>query len=107
MYAAAQVPPVRGGVITIPLRDSVILDSCQHTLCAGGKLAAEDGVGLLLAPYDGDSFLFTSYDDRSLDIPITNVGVLVLPDVKSNPAFPTSRGHIQNDATRAGENITQ
>ena len=96
-----------GGVTTVPLRDSVCLDSCQHTLCAGGKIAAEDGLGLMLAPYDGDTFLFLSFTDRELDIPLVNVGVLVLPDASSASAFPISRGEIENSTTRAGENIHQ
>ena len=58
-----------GGVSRIPLHDSVVLDTCQHTLCAGGKLALEDGYGLMIAPRDGESFLFTSFTDRDHDIP--------------------------------------
>ena len=96
-----------GGTATIHLRDSVALDSCQHTLCAGGKLAAEEGIGLHLAPYDGESFLFSSLGDRSTDIVVSNAGVVVLPTASCKLAFPISHGHIQNDATRAGENISK
>ena len=96
-----------GKVHRIPLHDSVVLDQCQHTLCAGGRLALEDGYGLMIAPRDGESFLFTSYTDRQTDIPLVNLGVMVLPDASARPAFPISRGHIQNDATRGGASIHQ
>jgi hypothetical protein len=32
------------------------------------------------------------------------LGVLVVPDARAQLAFPISHGHIQNDATRTGEN---
>ena len=96
-----------GSVCRIPLHDSVVLDTCQHTLCAGGKLALEDGYGLMVAPRDGETFLFTSFTDRSSDIPLVNVGVLVVPHSSAKPSFPISRGHIQNEATRGGGSIHQ
>ena len=58
-------------------------------------------------PRDGESFLFTSFTDRDHDIPLVNLGVLVVPDASSKPAFPISRGHIQNEATRGGDSIHQ
>ena len=105
-----QLLPTRrrdGKRASIPLTDSVVLDSCQHTLCAAGKLAAEDGIGLMLAPYDGDTFLFTSWTDRTSDIPLLNLGVLVVPDAAAASAMAVSHGHIQNDATRSAENLRQ
>ena len=61
----------------------------------------------MVAPYDGDTFVFSSFSDRSADIPLTNLGVLVVPDARAQPAFPISHGHIQNDATRTGEHVHQ
>ena len=105
-----QLLPVRyrsGKRGELHLRDSVVLDSCQHTLCAGAKIAAEDGYGTMVAPYDGDTFVFSSFNDRTSDIPLTNLGVLIVPDARALPAFPISHGHVQNDATRTGENVHQ
>ena len=65
----------------IPLRDSVTLDSCQHTLASGGKLAAEEGFGFLCEPYDGETYLFQGSPTMKpgAQIPLVNLGVLVLP----------------------------
>eukprot|EP00966_Prymnesium_polylepis_P263395 6083937-Prymnesium_polylepis.1 len=38
---------------------------------------------------------------------VTNVGVVVLPSASSKPVFPISHWHIENDATRAGDNISR
>ena len=42
-------------------------------------MAAEDGIGTWLAPYDQMSYLRPHAGDGSTDIPLLNVGVLVVP----------------------------
>ena len=56
-----------------------MLENCPHTLVSGGKLAAEDGVGTWLAPYDQVSYLRPQANNELTDIPLLNVGVLVIP----------------------------
>ena len=114
-YKCTQLVTARrrdGKKTLLPLRDSVILDSCQHTLASGGKLAAEEGFGLLLEPYDGETYLFkdTPTSAPEQHIPLLNLGVLVLPPPDTESllvAGRTSHGHVDNEAGRTGSAIHQ
>ena len=70
---------VSGRLGCIELRDSVDLEDCAYTLVSSGKLAAEQGVGFWLAPGDGMSFLRPNQTDHTYDVPLVNIGVMVIP----------------------------
>lgn len=63
-------------------------------------MAAEEGVGCWIAPYDNSSFLRPVMEDPSRDIPLVNLGVLLLPgvDVPSS-AFAAHIVHGRHDST--------
>ena len=95
-----------GRATTHLLTESLMLDNCSHTLVSGGRLAAA-GTALFLAPEDEMSFLLPSRTDRSRDVPLLNVGVLVVPDITypidAYSACSVIHGAAPNDAMRSGE----
>ena len=69
-------------------------------------------MGLWMAPGDGECYLRPDANDKTKDIPLINVGVLIIPD-SSIPAeafgaatlqnaVDIVRGNNSNEATRAG-----
>ena len=88
----------RGSKANIVRRNAVVLENCPHTLVSGGKMALEDGVGTWLAPYDQVSYLRPQANDHSLDVPLFNVGVLVIParSVTADAYAAVTTGAVQH-----------
>jgi hypothetical protein len=61
-------------------------------------MALEDGVGTWLAPYDQVSYLRPQANDHSLDVPLFNVGVLVIParSVTADAYAAVTTGAVQH-----------
>jgi hypothetical protein len=95
-----------GRATTHLLTNSLMLDDCSHTLVSGGRMASQ-GTALYLAPEDEMSYLLPSRADRSRDIPLINVGVLIVPDITypldAYSACSVIHGSVPNDAMRSGE----
>jgi hypothetical protein len=93
-----------GRATTHLLTKSLMLEDCNHTLVSGGRMASQ-GTALYLAPEDEMSYLLPSRTDRSRDVPLINVGVLIVPDITYPVgAYSTViHGSAPNDAMRSGE----
>ena len=87
---------------------AVVLEHCPHTLISGGKMAAEEGVGVWVAPYDQMSCLKPDLNNSALDIPLLNVGVLVLPgcDVPAT-AYAAHIVHGRQDGRGAAGSVEE
>ena len=66
---------------SVLLREALVMDNCSHNLISLGKLAREEGIGMMLGACDEDSYLKLP---GNITAPVLNLGIIVIPPPSAN-----------------------